>query len=78
MYMIPIDREVLTTIAAVACIAAVIFLFREMKKHKEDVEELKTFSSHVARHLSQPKRIEVKAEDGDALEAEVSDDKSAE
>jgi uncharacterized protein YoxC len=60
--MIPIDREILTTIAAIACIAGVIFLFRELNKAKQDVHELKVFSSHVARHLSQPARVQKEEE----------------
>lgn len=51
--MIPIDREILTTIAAIACIAGLVFLFRELNKAKQEVDELKVFSAHVARHLSQ-------------------------
>ena len=50
--MIPIDREILTTIAAIACIAGLVFLFRELNKAKQEVDELKVFSAHVARHLS--------------------------
>tara|TARA_B100000073_G_C23560065_1_gene503733 strand:+ start:512 stop:742 length:231 start_codon:yes stop_codon:yes gene_type:complete len=76
--MIPVDREFLTSAAAIVCIAAVIFLFREMKRQKEDVDELKTFSSHVARHLSQPTRVEIETEKEDAIEAPISDDKSEE
>ena len=51
--MIPIDREILTTIAAIACIAGLVFLFRELNKAKQEVDEPKVFSAHVARHLSQ-------------------------
>jgi hypothetical protein len=51
--MIPIDREILTTIAAIACIAGLVFLFRELNKAKQEVDELKVFSAPVARHLSQ-------------------------
>tara|TARA_B100000767_G_scaffold199336_1_gene186285 strand:- start:1679 stop:1912 length:234 start_codon:yes stop_codon:yes gene_type:complete len=76
--MIPIDREVLTTIAAVVCIAAVIFLFREMKKYKEDVDELKTFSSHVARHLSQPTKIGIDTAKEDTIEEQVLDAEKSE
>ncbi len=71
--MIPIDREILTTIAAIACIAGVIFLFRELNKAKQDVHELKVFSSHVARHLSQPARVQKEEEPPEEAEEKSED-----
>ena len=69
--MIPIDREILTTIAALACIAGLVFLFRELNKAKQEVDELKVFSAHVARHLSQPPaRVRAEKEDEPPEEAE--------
>lgn len=53
--MIPIDRETMTIIATIVCIAGVIFLFKELNKAKQDVDELKVFSAHMARRLPQPK-----------------------
>ena len=74
--MIPIDREILTTIAAIACIAGLVFLFRELNKAKQEVDELKVFSAHVARHLSQSSGGGVKEEP--ALVAEEVEEKSEE
>jgi len=69
--MIPIDREILTTIAALACIAGLVFLFRELNKAKQEVDELKVFSAHVARHLSQPTaRVRAEKEEEPPEEAE--------
>lgn len=48
------DRETLMMIATIVAIAGVIFLFREMNKAKQDVENLKNFSAHVVQRLSAP------------------------
>jgi cbb3-type cytochrome oxidase subunit 3 len=52
--MIQMDRETLMMIATIVAIAGVIFLFREMNKAKQDVENLKNFSAHVVQRLSAP------------------------
>ena len=51
------DRETLTLVATVVAIVGVIFLFREMNRAKQDVESLKSFSSHVMHRLNTPIRI---------------------
>ena len=48
------DRETLMMIATIVAIAGVIFLFREMNKAKQDVENLKNFSAHLVQRLSVP------------------------
>lgn len=52
--MIPMDRETLTLVATIVAILGVIFLFREMNKAKQDVENLKNFSAHLVHRLSAP------------------------
>lgn len=76
--MIPIDRETMTIIATIVCIAGVIFLFKELNKAKQDVDELKVFSAHVIRHLSQPKRDEEEMPKRDEIEEEESEVKTEE
>lgn len=76
--MIPIDREILTTIAAIACIAGLVFLFRELNKAKQEVDELKVFSAHVARHLSQSSGGGGGGKEEPALVAEEVEEKSEE
>ena len=51
------DRETLTLVATVVAIVGVIFLFREMNRAKQEVESLKSFSSHVMHRLNTPIRI---------------------
>ena len=52
--MIPIDRETLMMVATIVAVAGVIFLFREMNKTKEDVDNLKNFSAQLVQKLSAP------------------------
>ena len=53
------DRETLTMIATIVAVAGVIFLFREMNKAKQDVENLKNFSAQVVQRLSAPEPVPV-------------------
>ena len=53
------DRETLVMIATIVAIAGVIFLFREMNKAKQDVENLKNFSAHVVQRLSAPEPMPI-------------------
>jgi len=48
------DRETLMMIATIVAIAGVVFLFKEMNKAKQDVENLKNFSAHLVHRLSAP------------------------
>jgi len=42
-------------VATIVAIAGVIFLFREMNKQKQDVDNLKNFSAQLIQKLSTPK-----------------------
>jgi len=57
------DRETLMMIATIVAIAGVIFLFKEMNKAKQDVENLKNFSAHLVHRLSAPETSTQAAED---------------
>ena len=71
--MIPMDRETLMMIATIVAIAGVIFLFKEMNKAKQDVDNLKNFSAHLIQRLNSPEPVD------DAKEAEVeTEEKSGE
>lgn len=48
------DRQLLTMIAAVVCIAACIYLFKEMKQAKEDVDGLKMVQTKMMHMLTPP------------------------
>jgi cbb3-type cytochrome oxidase subunit 3 len=52
--MIQMDRETLTMVATIVAIAGVIFLFREMNKAKQDLDNLKNFSAQLVQKLSAP------------------------
>lgn len=48
------DRETLMMVATIVAIAGVIFLFKEMNKTKQDVDNLKNFSGQLIQKLSAP------------------------
>ena len=52
------DRETLMMVATVVCIAAVVFLFREMNKTKVEVENFRNFSNQLVHQLSAPMHME--------------------
>ena len=66
--MIPIDRETLMMVATIVAIAGVIFLFREMNKAKQDVDNLKNFSAQLIQKMSAPVPIPSPAPQVDATE----------
>jgi hypothetical protein len=69
--MIQMDRETLMMVATIVAIAGVIFLFREMNKAKQDVDNLKNFSAQLIQKLSTPMPMPVPAPQVDTTEEEV-------
>jgi hypothetical protein len=65
------DRETLMMVATIVTIAGVIFLFREMNKQKQDVDNLKNFSAQLIQKLSTPMPVPVPAPQVDTTEEEV-------
>lgn len=53
------DRETLMMVATIVAIAGVIFLFKEMNKTKQDVDNLKNFSGQLIQKLSAPTPVPV-------------------
>ena len=73
------DRETLMMVATIVAIAGVIFLFKEMNKAKQDVENLKNFSAQLVQKLSTPHpvpRVDTTAEP--ETETEVTEEKAEE
>jgi hypothetical protein len=52
--MIQMDRQLLTMIAAIVCVAACIYLFKEMKQAKDDVDGLKMVQTKMMHMLTPP------------------------
>jgi hypothetical protein len=52
--MIPMNRETILTVATVICVLGILFLFKELNKTKEEMNNFKNFSAQVVRHLSPP------------------------
>jgi hypothetical protein len=69
--MIQMDRETLMMVATIVAIAGVIFLFREMNKAKQDVDNLKNFSAQLIQKLSTPMPVPVPAPQVDTTEEDV-------
>jgi cbb3-type cytochrome oxidase subunit 3 len=77
--MIPMDRETLMMVATIVAIAGVIFLFREMNKAKQDVDNLKNFSAQLIQKLSTPMPMPSPAPQVDTTEEEeVTEEKKEE
>jgi len=68
--MIAMDRETLMMVATIVAIAGVIFLFREMNKQKQDVDNLKNFSAQLIQKLSAPVPMPSPAPQVDTAEEE--------
>jgi len=51
--MIPVSREILTSVAVIVCLAVCIYMFRELNRAKEDVDQLKNVSTRLM-HMSMP------------------------
>lgn len=45
--MIQMDRDILTTIAVVVCLVSTIYIFRELNRAKEEVDQLKSVSARL-------------------------------
>lgn len=48
------DKSILTTVGIVVCLAVSIYLFRELARAKDDVEQLKNVSMHLM-HATAPR-----------------------
>lgn len=51
--MIPVNREILTSVAVIVCLAVCIYMFRELNKAKDDVDQLKNVSTRLM-HMAMP------------------------
>ena len=76
--MISMDRETLMMVATVVALLGVVFLFREMNKAKQDVENLKGFSSHLIQRLNAPEPAPQAQANDDAGDDDVSEEKKEE
>lgn len=54
--MIPVNREILTSVAVVVCLAVCIYMFKELNKAKEDVDQLKNVSTRLM-HMAMPRPV---------------------
>jgi hypothetical protein len=50
--MIPVNRDTLMMVATIVCAVGIIFLFKELNKTKEDMNNFKMFSAQVVKRLT--------------------------
>jgi hypothetical protein len=71
--MLSFDRETMTIVAIVVCIAATVYMYKEFSKTKHDIEGIKNFCNKLVQahtpqpthHKSQSKTLPVQEEDDD-------------
>lgn len=52
--MVPVNKDTLFIVAAIVFALGLIYMFKELKQAKEDIEGFKGFSAQVVRHLAPP------------------------
>jgi hypothetical protein len=52
--MISFDRETLTIVAIIACIAATVYMYKEFTKAKSDIESIKGFCNRIVQAHTPP------------------------
>tara|TARA_B110000240_G_scaffold9227_1_gene9991 strand:+ start:1181 stop:1411 length:231 start_codon:yes stop_codon:yes gene_type:complete len=76
--MIPVNRDTLSIIALVVCVAGILFLFREVNKTKQEVEQMKDFSDYVSKRLDTQESARMITTTSTVTDTETVDDKVAE
>ena len=57
--MIPVNRETMLVVGVIICAAAIIFLFNELKKTRDEVNSVKQYSLQITKEIeSKPPQIE--------------------
>jgi hypothetical protein len=71
--MLSFDRETLTIVAIVVCIAATVYMYKEFTNAKSDIEGIKTFCNKIvqAQHQSPPRQQVIEEGDDDDDEEPV-------
>jgi hypothetical protein len=52
--MISFDRETLTIVAVIVCIAATVYMYKEFTKAKSDIESIKGFCNKIVQAHTPP------------------------
>ncbi len=70
--MISFDRETLTIVAVILCIAATVYMYKEFTQAKSDIEGIKGFCNKIVQaHTPPPTQQRVIQEHDDEEEEEV-------
>jgi len=73
-----VNRDTLSIIALVVCVAGILFLFREVNKTKQEVEQMKDFSDYVSKRLDTQESARAITTTSTVTDTETVDDKVAE
>jgi predicted HD phosphohydrolase len=52
--MVPVNKDTLLIVAAIVFAIGMIYMFKELNKAKQDIDNFKGFSAQVVRHLAPP------------------------
>ena len=75
--MFTFDRDTATIVAALMCIVATVYMYRELNKTKTEMEGVKGFYGNLMAHLSRPAPkpiVREEAQNEEVLETQVSED----
>ena len=62
--MLPVNRETMLVVGVIICAAAIIFLFNELKKTRDEVNSVKQYSLQITKEIeTKPPQIEEVEED---------------
>jgi len=69
--MISFDRETLTIVAVILCIAATVYMYREFTQAKSDIEGIKGFCNKIVQAHTPPPTQQRVIQEHDEEEEEV-------
>ena len=72
--MLSFDRETLTIVAIVACIAATVYMYKEFSKAKNDIEGIKGFCNKLVQAHTTPPQPRPTTSKTIAVEEDEDDD----
>ena len=72
--MLSFDRETLTIVAIIVCIAATVYMYKEFTKAKSDIENIKGFCNKIVQAHTPPTQPSTSLRRNDDAEDEDEDE----
>ena len=76
--MVPVNRDTLTLVVAVICVAGIVFLFREVNRTKQELEHMKDFSDYVSKKFEAQESARILSQTPAITDAKPEEEKVAE